>query len=322
MRDFYFHTSWDCFSPFLAPRARSRRRHAHSPRALSRSRGSHTSLLHDCAFNFDCTSRARLFLSETSFSRDPMNFDPRCRSFEAVRDHWRRTSRATATCAIRSIYSCSIPPKTAGQVPKRLQLLIFPYRHGASRRLSSHTMQVEPGARAQHVAARPSVPSNYGWSMPTMRNTVGPAVPCAGLELVARYFRWRPPHFECFHVTLHFSTALCMLSIPSSAPYRRTSAVLLRLRRAILRRPARCFGREAACNASLFALFEYAKQAKIHVLRHISRRKRIHVQFWRLQVQNGIALDRKMSQERRQTEVVMPEPLVSQHCRPTPPNQV
>jgi hypothetical protein len=170
-----------------------------------RSRGSLTSLLHGCAFNFYCASRVGHFLSDTSFSCDSVNFDPPCRSFEFERHHWRRASRATATCAIRSTCSCSIPQrsKSAGQVLKLFHLLAFPYLHGAFRRLCSHTMQIDPGAPAQRVAARPSVPSAYGWPMPPIRSTFGSAAACAGGELVTRYFRRRRPHFECFRAFVH-----------------------------------------------------------------------------------------------------------------------
>ena len=175
MRAFCFHTFWDCFSPFLAPRERSRRRHAHSPRALPRSCSSLTSLLHECTFNFACASRAGLFLSPTSFSCDPVNFDPLGRLFETERDHWRRASRATATCAILSIRPCSVPvySKTAEKVSKSLHLMVLSCWHGAFQCMRSDTMKVDHSAPKRRDAAWPSIPSDCGRPTPPMRSTFG-----------------------------------------------------------------------------------------------------------------------------------------------------
>jgi hypothetical protein len=124
---------------------------------------------------------------------------------------------------------------------------------------------------------------------------------CGGVlggELVARYFRRRRPKFECFGVLLHLSTVLCELAIPSSASYRRSSTIALSLRRAISRRPAPCFGREVACNASFDTTIEIAKAAKIHVIYVISRRELFRLRLLRLRLQDSVALVRKTSKDR------------------------
>ncbi len=232
-----------------------------------------------------------------------MIFDPPCRSFEFERDHWRRASRASATCAIRSTCSYSILQcsKTAEQVLKRLLLFVFPCRHGASRLGCSLTMQVDPGAPAQRVAARPSMPSAHGCPMPPICSTFGSAAACAGGELVTRYFRRRRPHFECFRAFAHWSTALCEFAISRFPSYRRSFTVTLQLRCAISRRSVRCFGREVACNASFFTAVEIENEVKIHVLYLISMREPIQLWLLRLRLQDSVALVQKTSKDRRQT---------------------